>query len=117
MRPQAADPAMLVITYLTIATEIVLGAGRPMGSRNGLGDIFNLVAWRDKSWHCRLAADATAALYMLPMPARATRGCSDIERTKDVILVLVGEIAAEPPGSLSGKTVNRDTAHARRSAP
>jgi hypothetical protein len=38
--------------------------------RNGVDDIFNRVALRDKSWHCRLAADAEAALHMCSAEAR-----------------------------------------------
>src|SRR5262249_597532 len=34
-----------------------------------------------------------------PCRGRATRRCCDIERTKDVTLVLVAEVADEPPGT------------------
>jgi hypothetical protein len=77
---------MLVITCPTTATEIALGAVPPMGQvvspSRKLDYIFNRVL--RMSGHRRLASDAAAELYMLPMPEprdasllphRAHEGC------------------------------------------
>ena len=69
--------------------------GQVVSSSRKLDYIFNRVLRMSR--HRRLASDAAAALYMLSCRGRSTRRCCDIERSKDATLVLVGEIAAEPP--------------------
>ena len=120
MRPlEAADSAMLAITCPTIFTEIALGAGLPMGQvvspSRKLDYIFNRVP--RMSLHRRLAADVAAVLYMHPMLEPRNASLLRHRAEEDVTLALVGEIAGGPPGPLSSKAVNRDTAYAKRSAP
>ena len=75
---------MRVIPCPTIATEIALGAGLPMGravspSRK-LDYLFNRLLRMSR--HRRLAADARPRYTCFPCWSRATRRCCDIERTK-----------------------------------
>ena len=69
------------------------------------------------SWHRRLAAGVAAVLYMHPTLEPRNASLLRHRAEEDVTLALVGEIAARPPGPLSGKAGIRDTAYAKRSAP